>query len=144
MVEKIINKVVSVLVEEELIYEDEREKYIYAYTCILEKFITITCILFISILKGDFLFTIIFLLAFFSLRRRTGGFHLNSFSGCFIGTVSVSIAISRISRIFVNKIPVIILLDIVSFLIILIKGTVNHPNIQMNNDELLVSKKKLE
>ena len=142
MIEKIIAYVVSLLMKEQLINEDEVDKYVYGYTCLLENIITIISILFISILKGNLVPMLFFLSFFFLLRGRTGGYHLNSFVGCFIGTISICILVSELSALFMCKSRIIgSVIVVFSAGIILVIGTVNHPNMQMNRGELQESKK---
>ena len=83
----------------------------------------------------------LFLTFFLSLRKRTGGFHANSFLQCYLGTLSISVGIIHVCSILVNHMYIVYVLLGCSILVIAIIGTVNHPNLAMNCIELQESKK---
>lgn len=141
MVEKMVARIVNELLFEKIIDEDQRDDYEYAIICQVESFITIISILALSILAKRIISTIGFLISFFSLRKRTGGYHLNSFLSCYIGTLCVyGIVIYFCNRAGDNLMCMEILAAIASMCIFVI-GTVNHPNMHMNSVEVKESKK---
>ena len=85
---------------------------------------------------------IIFLCTFMFLRRRTGGFHLETFGQCFIGTNIICIIIEVCDFIWLKYMPVVMVFCMVSVIYILCVGTVNHPNLALDDSELRESKKR--
>lgn len=85
MIIKAVEYLVNQLVENELIEEVQRDEYLYSLECFSEGILTTGSLLMLGICFRKFIPTIVFLIFFFSLRRRTGGFHLDTFGGCYIG-----------------------------------------------------------
>lgn len=141
MVEMIADAIVDQMEQEEILCSEMREHYIYALITIIEKWITILSILFISILLKQAVPIILFLISFLSLRKRTGGYHANSFLQCYIGTLIISIGIIYMCPILVNYMGTVYILLVCSIVIISCIGTVNHPNLALNCTELHESKK---
>lgn len=141
MVERMIRKVVHRMNHEHLIEDEKVEEYIYAYECITEKLITVGSILVLSLIRKDLFPTILFLLFFFALRKRTGGYHMKTFSRCYLGTISTYLLISYTSNQSYRYMYEILIIVGISFIVILIFGTVNHPNMSLDNEELIQLKK---
>lgn len=140
MITKAVKYLVDQLVKKELIEEMQRDEYLYSLTCFVEGILTIGSILILAICFEKIIPTIMFLLFFFSLRRRTGGFHLNSFGSCFIGTLILYVLIVICAKYAVLERLVLVLFTVCSYVCILIIGTVNHPNMDMSKEELNASK----
>ena len=86
MIDRFIAKLIDNMISSDIISGDDKEAYIYAYTIMLEKVLTLITIGIIGIVLHRLVYIIIFLCIFMLLRRRTGGFHLETFGQCFIGT----------------------------------------------------------
>ena len=141
MLEKLLCKIVNHMETEEIIDSEWRDYYIYALVTMVEKWITIVSIIGISVAIKKIVPTMIFLIFFFSLRKRTGGFHAGKFWQCYIGTVATYILIVLICPILNNNKNVMYILVFFAVIIISIIGTVNHPNMAMDGLELKESKK---
>lgn len=141
MVERLAIQLIEKFIEKEMIGEKQKEEYVYALVCEMELGITIGSILLIAISNHKLLPSICFLFSFFSLRKRTGGYHLNSFLGCYIGTLSiygmVVYGCGHIEKV-TDYIEVMLIMASVYIAII---GMVNHPNMQMNFQEIQETKK---
>lgn len=141
MIEKNVNKLVEQLQLNGLIGSEMREHYFYAILTMVEKWITVGSILILGIYFRQLFSTICFLIMFFLLREHTGGFHAPRFWQCYIGTIVVYILIVSISP-FAAQYPVLLyLLTFVSSVVILFVGTVNHPNMDMDQMEKAESQK---
>lgn len=79
MVEIFVNSLVKQMEKEAILKAEMREYYVYMLVVISEKWITIFSILCMSILLKKVIPTILFLLCFIPLRRRTGGYHADDF-----------------------------------------------------------------
>lgn len=141
MFEKIAANMAGQMTEEKLIVKEQEEYYIYAIVTHIEQFITVATIFLISLFIDEFVPTLFFLLFFLALRKRTGGYHFKSFKWCYIGTVATYIAVINLNTIIVNYPHILLIALLVSISIIGLVGTVNHPNIHMNIEELTESKK---
>lgn len=140
MVEKKIDNLIKAMVEYNLIAEEQKKDYIYALTCFIEMSMTIGSILVISILLKKLVPTVGFLLFFFSLRQRTGGYHLNTFGGCYVATLIIYGSVVFTCPFMVRHVQILIGFTAIASACVFILGTVNHPNIHMNQQELESSK----
>ena len=142
MIDRFIVKIIDNMISSDIISGDDKEAYIYAYTIMLEKVLTLITIGIIGIVLHRLVYIIIFLCIFMLLRRITGGFHLETFGQCFIGTNIICIIIEACDFIWLKYMPVVMVLCMVSVIYILCVGTVNHPNLALDNSELRESKKR--
>lgn len=141
MIEKIALKLVDQMEMEKIISKSNCEYYEYALISMVEHAITAGTMLLLGFVYRHFLPTVCFMVFFFSLRRRTGGFHANKFWQCYLGTViTYIVVIQAVPVLCINQT---IMYGMLFFAIILIciMGTINHPNMDMSKSELQESKK---
>lgn len=141
MIQKFAIGLVRQMAEEKIIEKKYEEYYGYVLISMVEKVITVGTILLISLVARMFIPTIFFLIFLLSLRKRTGGYHLNSFCQCYLGTVLTYLGILKINQILVNNQKLLLGMLLISMCVIEIIGTVNHPDIHMDLKELAESKK---
>ena len=141
MVEMIANAIVDQMEEEKILHTEMREHYLYALITTIEKWITIVSILCIGVILKQAVPVMLFLTFFLSLRKRTGGYHANSFLQCYLGTLIISIDVVHVCPILVNYMYAVYILLVCSIVAIALIGTVNHPNLAMDCIELQESKK---
>lgn len=141
MVEKIILNLVDNLVDNNIIELDKKDMYMYALICEIESAITIGSIIIVAIIIRKLFLTICFLFSFLSLRNRTGGYHLNCFSSCYIGTIGIYGLVICICESLSDQSICLGILTLFSILCITIIGTINHPNMDMSLEEINASKK---
>ena len=141
MIERIAINLVAQMTEERLIHKDMEERYVYVAVSWIEKFITVISIVVISIVVKQLLPTLFFLLFFLGLRKRTGGYHLNKFYQCYLSTIASYLAVLMISVNAESYFKLMLAIWLLATCTIVIIGTVNHPNIHMDSEELTESKK---
>ena len=78
---------------------------------------------------------------FFELRKRTGGYHLDRFYKCYFATVAIYLAVMLVATRLVNYQQWLLGAVVIAAIYIVITGTANHPNMHMNAEELMESKK---
>ena len=142
MIDELIVKIVDSMINTDIISKDDKEAYVYAYTITLEKVLTLITISIMGVVLNRLVNIIIFLCTFMFLRRRTGGFHLETFGQCFIGTNIICIIIEVCDFIWLKYMPVVMVFCMVSVIYILCVGKVNHPNLALDDSELRESKKR--
>ena len=96
MIEKMALKLVDQMEKEKIISKSSCKYYEYALISVAEHAITVGTMLLLGFIFRQFLPTICFMVSFFSLRRRTGGFHANKFWQCYLGTVITYIAVIQV------------------------------------------------
>ena len=141
MFEKIANAIVEQLEKEKLIEKCMKEQYLYALLTMTERWITITTIVVISLISNLFVPTCLFLLFFLSLRKRTGGYHAEKFWQCYLGTIGTYIFIVVLCPAMLKYLTLMNIMVLMSVILIAVIGTVNHPNMAMNDLEFSESKK---
>lgn len=141
MVERVIKVIVNQMESENIILTDMKEYYLYALLTMVEKIITISTIICISAIFQNVIPTLLFLVSFLSLRKRTGGYHADKFWKCYIGTIVTYILIQYFSNILIEQMKIVYVGVLISCVVICVIGTVNHPNMEFNAFELQESKK---
>lgn len=140
MTERGIRRFVDLLLENHLISRAEYEEFIYVLLGDAEALIVKASILLLGIIAGQVLPTIGFMLFFFALRKRTGGYHLDSFLKCYISTLLLYMMIMVSAAILSEYTEALIVSAMASGTVIFVIGSVNHPNMDMEKDELRDSK----
>ena len=140
MVEKISVRLTDQIISNKLISENMRDWYIYAFLRIIETSISIFTMIMIGIAAGRAVPMILFWIFFDLLRRRSGGFHCDKYWKCYIATTMTFAGIVIIEPILSDNPVLLYALLTVASVQILIIGTVNHPNINYDCQELTKSK----
>lgn len=141
MIEKMVLNLVSQMETKKMIDEADSEHYKYALITMTEHTITVGTMLLIGLVFHQLMPTICFMVFFLSLRKRTGGYHADKFWQCYFVTVIIYVAIIQAATVLSEN-PVATYASLFSAaLVIGIIGTVNHPNMDMDKDELQESKK---
>ncbi len=142
MIEKMVLKLVNLMETKKIIEKAEIEYYEYALVSMAERIIAVGTMLIIGMLFKQFIPTIIFLVFFLSLRKRTGGYHADKFWQCYLVTIITYIGVIQVAAVFSKKTSVAMyVLLILAVLVIEAIGTVNHPNIDLDKGELRESKR---
>lgn len=141
MIEKMILSLVSQMESKKMIDKADCEYYEYALITMTEHNITVGTILMIGLVFNRVIPTICFLVFFLSLRKRTGGYHADKFWQCYLVTIFIYMAVIQAATILSKKPISIYVMLAFAVLVIGTMGTVNHPNMDMDKEELLESKK---
>ncbi len=141
IIEKLVDIIIGQLEKEKLLNLEMKPQYIYALITMIERWLTVATIIFISFLCKKTIPTILFLVFFLLLRKRTGGYHAEAFWQCYLGTITTYVAIIFICPILIANRKFLYGLVIGAAILIWIIGTINHPNIAMDYLELQESKK---
>lgn len=136
MIEGLILKLVNAFMENNLISEDEKESYVYSLLCLVESSLTIGSIMLIGVSIGKLLLTICFCICFFLLRHRTGGFHFQTFFCCYTGSLILFGAVCIGCKMLIGYNWILLSVTFLFSLTIMFLGTVNHPNMNMDREEL--------
>lgn len=141
MIESMAFNLITQMERKQIISKSDVVYYEYALIAMVENSITVGSMLAVGLIFKQFLHTICFLIFFLSLRRRTGGFHADKFWQCYLGTVITYIAVIQTAPILCANLTALYGMLILALTSIWIIGTINHPNMDMNRNELLESKK---
>lgn len=140
MIEKMVLKLVDQMETENIIRKSEREHYEYALIIMIERFITIGTMLVFGLVSELLIPTICFLIVFFALRKRTGGYHADKFWQCYLATTITYMAVIYLAGLLSSNKTVLFIALTLAVLVIVAIGTVNHPNMDMKKEELQAAK----
>lgn len=135
MLERIVRKLVNLLQKNGLVSLEEYEEFSYVLLGNAESLLVIISILLIGIIIGQGMPTVSFLIYFFALRRKTGGYHLNSYCKCYICTVCLYVFITVFSYLVFKYEKIVISCAVIAGLIIMYIGNINHPNMDLEVEE---------
>ena len=141
MVEKIVMQLVTQMEERKIIEKSSRDYYEYVLITLAEHIIAVGTMLIIGMLFNQFIATIIFLVFFLSLRKRTGGYHADKFWQCYLLTIITYIGVVQVAAVFSEKSYIMYVLLLCAVLTVEVIGTVNHPNMDLDENELREIKK---
>jgi len=137
----VANHVTRSLIKNNLIDSGEEDDYRYGVEVVLGKILNYSTIIIMALLTNKLIPTVVFLTFFLSLRKRAGGYHAKTAFRCYIGTVGTYALISiAIIPFLTGNSWVEFLIFIVSVVLILVFAPVNHPNLDLNEDEMLANK----
>lgn len=141
MIEEMVLKLVNQMETKKIIEKTSREYYEYALITMVEHMIAVGTMLIISMIYKQFLPTVAFLVFFLSLRKRTGGYHADKFWQCYLMTIITYVGVIQVATVFSEKSYIMYALLFFAVLVVEVIGTVNHPNIDLDENELRETKK---
>lgn len=134
-------RLVNQMEVKKIIEKSARDYYEYALIIMIERIIAIGSLLIVSVIFKQFLPTVAFLTFFLSLRKRTGGYHADKFWQCYLLTIITYIGIVRVVPVLSQAPHIMYVLLFFAVLVIEVFGTVNHPNIDFDKNELRETKR---
>ncbi len=137
MIHALAIKAAEYLIKNEVGKEECHESYVYGLEIIMEKLITYSVLLFLALHIKLLIPSILFVIFFVILRGYTGGLHANTYMGCFTGTIVMYLTCSQLIAPFLIKEKIIIYLSLfIAGTLIFLLAPINHPNLNMNFDEI--------
>ena len=82
MITAIANRIADFIYSKNNLSIDERDIYVYGYEIIISSSITFLLLMVTGLLFKMILEAVVFFLVFYLLRRRTGGYHANTYLKC--------------------------------------------------------------
>lgn len=142
MTERLAEKLTERLLKYELINKEDEDLYCYSAQVWIEKIIGFTMIFLLSLLFGRLVETILFVVFFSAIRKRSGGFHANTYFMCFFNSIGLyAIYVLVIFPFFMKHLLINDIALLVAICVLLIIGSVNHPNMAWNEEEYVKSKR---
>lgn len=123
--------------------EETREVYQYALELMISTIIGFAAILIIAGITSGWIYGIVFLLAFSTLRTVAGGYHAETYLKCFMiscGLFFVLIIMHAILLYIQPRVLWMILFSVVTGIYIILRAPVQHPNQPLN--EVRIAKNK--
>ncbi|MBB2182863.1 accessory gene regulator B family protein [Lachnospiraceae bacterium MD1] len=137
MVHKIAVRISESLINNGMSNRDNVEYYIYGIEVFIEKITFYLIVLSLALYFRLFIPSILFLVFFIALRGRTGGYHAKRYISCLLGSTLLFLSCCKVFAPFLlNNTLIMYLLCAIASVIILIFAPVNHPNVNMDSEEL--------
>lgn len=132
---------VDYLIENHITSPEMRQEHIYGFEVLFGKILNYGTLLLLSIIDHNIIGTLFFMISFFTLRGRTGGYHAPRASVCYLGSILIYICVSRVMAPFLSG-NTYALLGImgISVVIIFLTAPVNHPNLCLDEKEIQLCK----
>ncbi len=133
--EYISKKLTDYILKKGMITEELTEVYEYGFQCFLEFSLSTLCSIIIAIFLNMLPECLFFFLIFIPMRSFGGGVHMKTYLACFIGSclllTSTMLAVKYLS------VPIYFSLGlyIISAILVMIIGPVNHPNREVDCQE---------
>jgi len=142
MIHNSANSMTDAMVNKKILSSEKRDYYAYILEVMIGKVITYSILVILSIIMHAIIPTLFFMVFFFSLRERTGGFHLDSFFRCLISTIVIYFLINTVMlTFFLSHVSLMYIILGISVVIIMYIANVNHPNLNLDADEIQDCKK---
>lgn len=136
------NYLTKCLIANDIVEKEQEEEYIYGFQKLLGKILNYTTLVLLSLYNEVLVPGIIFMIVFFSLRERTGGYHAKTPLRCYLGTVGSYFLMIRIAApAIMGKDFIYIIIVVISILVIFIFAPVNHPNLLLDEQEIEVCRR---
>lgn len=137
MLEHLAEDITFILVKNKIIDIDDRTIYIYGVQIILSTLIITIFLLILGIILDKVILTLFFISTFIILRSYTGGYHAESFSGCFVITTLIYLSELLINCLLLDKYKTVLgmIFVIVSLVVIYRLSPVEHENNPLSLDE---------
>lgn len=135
-------KFVDYLIVNQIMPLEKRKEHIYNFEVLFGKILNYGTLLLLSYIDHNILPNLLFMVTFFSLRGRTGGFHAKTPFICYLGTLFTYYAVSKVFTPFlmVNSYSMYGMAGI-SVIIIFLFAPINHPNLALDREEIRQCKK---
>lgn len=131
-------KATGYLIKNEVGKAEDKESYIYGMELIMEKVLTYLALLILALYFKLLIPSLLFVTFFVLLRGYTGGYHANTYAGCFVGTILMYLACSQVVAPLLQKNKMFLLPGLIITAIIILKlAPVNHPNLELNSIEII-------
>lgn len=137
MITAIANRIVNFIYSKDNLLIDERDVYVYGYEIILSSCITFLLLISTGLLFGLPIEAVTFFIVFYLLRRRTGGYHANTYLKCnlfFETNIILAMILASLNFNFFVK----TIINVTSFLFCLILTIVKAP---ISNENKPISKR---
>lgn len=134
------NYLTEKFIQRSIINPDNHEIYRTGVELILADIINFLLILTVGFISRTFIYSGIYLLIFWTVRRFSGGFHAKTYTVCRIVTVGTYVAVIFVGRVLNILIPIAVICNIVTIITMCLFAPVKHPNKELTKREKQANK----
>ncbi len=142
--EKIIDKIIDAMKNSDSLTDDE-EIVRRGLEAIAIKIFFAVIIIIVGLLLDCFFESILFTIAFTSLRQYSGGYHADSQRKCFVLStlmLIISLSVIKVIKIFPQLILPLSIITLISIVYVFVAAPIDTPNKRLDNDEIRVYGKR--
>lgn len=142
--EKLIDKIIDEMKNSDSLTDDE-EIVRRGLEVIAIKIFFAVIIIIVGVLFGCFFESLVFTIAFTSLRQYSGGYHADSQNKCFMMStlmLVISLGIIKLIKIFPQLILPLGIFTLISIVYVLVAAPIDTPNKRLDKDEIRVYGKR--
>lgn len=142
--EKIIDKIIDAMQNSDSLTDDE-EIVRRGLEVIAIKIFFAVIIIIVGLLFDCFFESLVFTIAFTSLRQYSGGYHADSQNKCFVMStlmLIISLGIIKLIKIFPQQILPLGIFTLISIVYVLVAAPIDTPNKRLDKDEIRVYGKR--
>ena len=141
MIDRVANRIACQMTDEKIISPELTGLYAYRLVIAVETFLTTVTLLFLAVIVHRFELMAVLLISFALLRSKTGGYHFDSYFGCFTGSVLLFSIVTMLIPYIELNIYLMITVALAGIMVIYM-GFINHPNLNLNRDGIRKKKKE--
>lgn len=137
MITAIANRIADFICSNSDLADDERDLYVYGYEIAISSIITFSLLIITGLLFSRLIEAIVFFAVFYLLRRRTGGYHADTYLKCnliFELNVLSVLLICCLDIPIIARIAVNLAIFILCLIITAIKAPISNPNKPISED----------
>ena len=138
--ETISKRLTEKFIQRGIIEPEKQEIYKTGIELIIADIINISLILAIGFITKSFIYSCIYLIMFWTVRRFSGGFHAKSYAVCRMVFIGTYISIFCVSAIFNNWLIASVICNIIAITTVLLFAPVRHPNKELSEREKRANK----
>lgn len=135
-------KLTNYILRKKVIQKEDYDVYQYGFQSFLEILTNILCSIIIASLLNMLLECIVFFLIFIPIRSFNGGFHLQKYYACLLFSCMALTIVLLMVKYLVAPLHISFILYLISLLLIILIGPVDHPNRKVDFDENIFFKWK--
>ncbi len=106
------NRVIKFFIDNDVIKEEDKELYEYAFSITVSALIHIVTIVVLGITFGLVAESIIFYICFIAIRKFAGGYHAKTAGRCYISSVVLSVLLLVVLKLLTNNINSIVVIGV--------------------------------
>lgn len=133
--EYLAKKLTNYIYRKKIITDELVEIYQYGFQCFLELSVSTVCSIMIALLLDMLPECLFFFLLFIPMRSYGGGLHMKTYFACFVGSCLILTSSLLAVKYLSLPIPFSFVLYILSTILILLIGPVDHPNREIDTQE---------
>lgn len=131
--------VTKCLISNNIVGKEQEEEYVYGFQKLLGKVLNYTTLILLSLWQKVLIPGLFFMVVFFSLRGRTGGYHARTPLRCYLTTVAAYLLLVWFGAPAIAEREYFsFIITVVSLVVVFAFAPLNHPNLMLDKQEIQI------